>query len=213
VTEPVPNLALQVSTYLSHHQPGRNTLYVLWSGANNLLVGGKVGVAAATSGAGAVKRAMQTLESAGARQLLVLAMPELGDTPRAQAGGAAREAAATEFAVVYNRVLKAGIVALRMDPLFDAKIFEVGIYSELKLVCDTVKAGQPYQPDFFVPGPPVTITNVTDQGLEFFRASGKMPTGYLFWDDVHPTTEGHRLIAGLAIRAVGEGRSNTTQSP
>ncbi len=213
VTEPVPNLALQISTYLSHNKPDQNTLYILWSGANNLLVGGKFGPAAAATAADAVKRAMQILEAAGARQLLVLAMPKLGDTPRAQAGGFIKEAAATEFAVVYNTTLKAGIDELRLDPFFDAKIFEVDIYSELKRVFDTVKAGSPYQPDFFVPGPPVTITNVTNQGLEFFQASGKMPTGYLFWDDLHPTCEGHRLIAGLVIRTVGESQSGDSQSP
>lgn len=26
--------------------------------------------------------------------------------------------------------------------------------------------------------------------------------GYLFWDDVHPTTQGHQVVAGLALKAL-----------
>jgi GDSL-like Lipase/Acylhydrolase len=69
-------------------------------------------------------------------------------------------------------------------------------------IVDTVNRGRAYKPRFFVPGDPVSITNVTDTGLDYFNANGTYATNYLFWDDVHPTTQGHQIVAGLALRAV-----------
>jgi len=62
---------------LTARTPGR----AIWSGADNLLVGGKFGPRAA---AAAVKTAMKELEKAGARHLLIFNMPKRGDTPDAQ---------------------------------------------------------------------------------------------------------------------------------
>ena len=202
VNEPIPNLQLEVSQYLANNTVNPNALYTIWSGANNLLVGGKFGPQAAADAVDSVKDVLKTLEAAGARHFVVLNMPKLGDTPEAQAGGVIDETIANEFATVYNDVLEAVLFELRHDPLFDADIFDVDTFSELELVVDTVKSGEPYTPDFFVPGDPVTITNVTDQGLDFFNNTGTFPPGYLFWDDIHPTTQGHQVVAGLVLRAV-----------
>lgn len=202
VNEPIPNLQLEVSQYLANNTVNPNALYTIWSGANNLLVGGKFGPQAAADAVDSVKDALKTLEAAGARHFVVLNMPKLGDTPEAQAGGVIDEAIANEFATVYNDVLDAVLLELRSDPFFRADIFDVDTFSELELVVDTVNSGQPYTPDFFVPGDPVTITNVIDQGLTFFNDNGTFPPGYLFWDDIHPTTQGHQVVAGLVLQAV-----------
>lgn len=202
VTEPIPNLQLEVSQYLAKNTANPDALYTIWSGANNLLVGGKFGPQAAADAVGAVGDALKTLEAAGVRHFVVFNMPRLGDTPEAQAGGIIDEAIANEFATVYNDTLEAVLFELRRDPLFRADIFEVDTYTELALVVDTVNSGQPYTPDFFVPGDPVTITNVIDKGLDFFNNTGMFPPGYLFWDDVHPTTQGHQVVAGLVLQAV-----------
>lgn len=53
-----------------------------------------------------------------------------------------------------------------------------------------------------VPGAPVTITNVSDKALDYFQTNGTYPDGYFFWDIVHPTTQGHALVAGLALQAM-----------
>jgi GDSL-like Lipase/Acylhydrolase len=91
---------------------------------------------------------------------------------------------------------------LRNDRGFKAKIYVVDAYTELARIVDTVNEGRTYKPRFFVPGEPVAINNVTDTGLDYFNTNGTYPTNYLFWDDVHPTTQGHQIVAGLALRAV-----------
>lgn len=205
VTEPIPNLLTEVQEYLASNVPNRRTLYAIWSGADNLLIGGKFGPKAARQAVKTVTTAMQLLASAGARHFILFNMPKLGDTPSAQAGGIFDEAAADLYSDSYNSSLRHALRRLRRDPTFDAKIYFVDIYSELVRVVNTVNNGDVYTPRFFVPGPPVEISNVTDQALDVFNSTGTFPTNYLFWDDVHPTTQGHQVVAGLVLRSLWRG--------
>jgi phospholipase/lecithinase/hemolysin len=202
VTEPIPNLLDEIAGYLLYNTPDPMALFAIWSGANNLLVGGKFGPRAAAEAVAAVKTSLEELEDAGARSFLVFNMPRLGDTPAAQQGGVINEIVANEYADAYNTALTVALDELRRDPSFTATIYFVNVYEEIVLVFDTVQAGGTYTPSFFVPGPPVEITNVTDEALDYFDATGTYPTDYLFWDDVHPTTQGHQVLAGLVLQAV-----------
>lgn len=202
VTEPIPNLLTEVDQYLAANQTKKHTLYAIWSGADNLLVGGKFGPQAANDAVQAVVSAMRILEITGARHFLVFNMPKLGDTPSAQSGGRIDQIAANIYADSYNRFLRRALRELRRDRSFSAKIYFVDIYKELVNVVDTVKSGNVYTPSFFVPGPPVAISNVTGEALDVFEGTGTFPTNYLFWDDVHPTTQGHQVVAGLALQAI-----------
>lgn len=203
VTEPIPNLLKEVNQYLAIHKPCKNILYAIWSGADNLLVGGKFGPRAAKKAVAAVETSLRRLERAGARHFLIFNMPKLGDTPSAQSGGRIDELAANIYSHSYNKAMRKMLRNLRRDCSFRAQLFFVDIFEELVLVVDTVKSGKTYTPRFFVPGPPVAINNVTDEGLDFFDATGTFPPNYLFWDDVHPTTQGHQVVAGLVLRAIG----------
>ena len=204
VTGPIPNLLTQVQEYLANNTPRQKTLYAIWSGADNLLVGGKFGPQAAAAAVDAVKTAMIDLEKAGARHLLIFNMPKMGDTPDAKSGGAAAVAAANGYSVSFNVALRAAIRQLRNDRRYTAKIYVVDAFTELVRIVNTVSKGNTYKPRFFVPGPPVSIDNVTRTGLDYFKSNGTYATNYLFWDDVHPTTQGHQIVAGLALRAVSK---------
>lgn len=202
VTEPIPNLLTEVSDYLDNNDARRRTLYTIWSGADNLLVGGNFSPRAARKAVRAVEKAIWELRHAGARNFLVFNMPKLGDTPSAQSGGRIDEIAANIYAQAYNRALERTLKRLNRHPFFRSNIFFVDIYSELVLVVNTVNAGGTYTPSFFVPGAPVVISNVKDEALAVFNATGTFPTNYLFWDDVHPTTQGHQVIAGLVLQSL-----------
>lgn len=202
VTEPIPNLLLEVSQYLDSNTTHAKTLYAIWSGADNLLVGGKFGPKAAKEAVKSVEKSMRQLERAGARFFLIFNMPRLGDTPSAQSGGKSTQIAANIYSKSYNKALKKTLKKLEHDRNFDATIYFVDIYRELVLVVETVKHGKVYTPRFFVPGAPVAISNVTDEALSVFKATGTFPTNYLFWDDVHPTTQGHQVVAGLVLKSI-----------
>jgi phospholipase/lecithinase/hemolysin len=201
VIEPIPNLLTEVNQFLTVHQPDSKTLYAIWSGADNLLIGGKFGPQAARNAVSAVEKSMRRLEHAGARQLLIFNMPKLGDTPSAQSGGRIDQLAADIYSDSYNRALRKTLRKLRKDECFKARIYFIDVYTEIVKVVNTVNEGRIYVPSFFIPGPPVAISNVTDEGLDYFNNFGTYPTNYLFWDDVHPTTQGHQVIAGLVLKA------------
>lgn len=202
VDYPIPGLLQETSSYLANFTPNTTTLYSIWSGADNLLVGNSPSPAAAQAAVSTVKTAMMDLEHAGARHLLVFNMPKIGDTPYAQDNGPAYIAAANVYSTSYDTAMNTAIAELRADPTFHAKIYYVDVYTPLEQVVTAVKTTGTYTPNFFVPGAPVTITNVTDKALTYFQTNGTYPDGYFFWDIVHPTTQGHALVAGLALQAI-----------
>jgi hypothetical protein len=100
--------------------------------------------------------------------------------------------------------LRAAIRQLRNERRYNAKIYVVDAFTELVRIVNTISKGNTYKPRFFVPGPSVSIDDVTRTGLDYFKSNGTYATNYLFWDDVHPTTQGHQIVAGLALRAVSK---------
>jgi phospholipase/lecithinase/hemolysin len=202
VIEPIPNLLAEINEYILSNTLNPNSLYTIWSGADNLLVGGNFGPIAAKKAVKAVKAAMQRLDLAGARHILVFNMPQLGDTPSAQAGGDISIFLADLYTHFYNKDLRRTLKKLAKNKHFHANIYFVDIFSEILKVVTIVNRGGTYVPSFFVPGPPVAINNVKDEGLTFFQNTGYFPPNYLFWDDVHPTTQGHQVVAGLVLKSL-----------
>lgn len=202
VTEPIPNLLSEINEYFLSNSANPMTLYTIWSGADNLLIGGKFGPEAGKDAVKAVKEAMERLNIAGARHILVFNMPRLGDTPSAQSGGKGSILAADIYSYYYNKDLRKMLKKLVKNSNFHANIYFVDIYTEILKVVTTVNHGNTYVPAFFVPGAPVAINNVTDEALTFFQHTGTFPTNYLFWDDVHPTTQGHQVVAGLILQSL-----------
>lgn len=202
VTEPIPNLLSEVRQYLAANTPREHTLYAIWSGADNLLIGGKFSPKAAKRAVNKVLGAISVLAKEGAVNFLIFNMPKLGDTPSAQSSPSTIMAADT-YSHFYNKFLRDGIKKLKKEFGTQKRIYLIDVYEELVLVVDTVKRGETYVPNFHIPGPPVAITNVTNEAIKYYNINGKYPTGYLFWDDVHPTTQGHQVIAGLVMKLLG----------
>lgn len=200
VSEPIPNLLLEVDQYLAVHTPKVNTLYSIWSGADNLLIGDHFTPKYADQAVQAIESAIRRLADRGASNFLIFNMPSLSDTPAARSGGVFDEVAANLYTNAFNKALYILLAKLHKDP--SLKIYFVNVFKELNKVVRTVKRGKVYRPNFFVPGPPVAISNVTDEGLNYFNAHGTFPKNYLFWDDVHPTTQGHQVVAGLVLQAI-----------
>lgn len=208
-TEPVPNLLTEVKDYLKANKPKENILYTIWAGADNFLEGMAFGPEGAQKAVNAIAKAMIKLNKAGARNFLVLNLPELGDTPGVISQGQIVRSVADIYTNFFNEFLKKAIKKLCKDPCFKANIYFVDVNQEFLFAVGAVKSGFPYVPStrFFVPGPqvpPVVITNVTDPAIFFISTiTHVFPTNFLFFDPVHPTTQGHQVIAGLVLQALG----------
>lgn len=118
------------------------------------------------------------LYNAGGRHFLVANLPLLGQTPdnRGTSNEAPYDARSTQF----NSLLWTSLDNLETT-LPGAEFFRVDTEA---LITDAIQ-----NPAAF------GFTNVTDPALGL---TGIDPDTYLFWDGVHPTTQGHQLLADNA---------------
>jgi phospholipase/lecithinase/hemolysin len=188
-TNPVPlsitvdNIGLQISTYLAiHPKVPDSALYVIWGGANDLLN--------ATSASDIVNAAthqilnIQALIQAGASHFLVPNLPPLGDTPRINVSPAAAALFNAESAL-YNQLLAEGLAILNSNHhARTISIYQLDVFSLFNRILAS--------PSSF------GMTNVTasSQGLPV------NPDNYLFWDDLHPTTHAHHILATTAAQVL-----------
>jgi outer membrane lipase/esterase len=201
---PIANIGLQIDTYLSDHPAGfrNNQLVVLWGGANDLV---KTRTAADTQQAvDNLAAGLATLNANGAGDVLVPNQIDQADAPifnRTQ-GPAAQMA---ELNHLFNTQLDAMLDGLEGDPDLNIRIRRFDAFSLFKDVIDN-------------PGE-FGLSNVTDASLDLTQFKPPFtppdpvvanPEDYLFWDYIHPTTLGHRLIGDAAFGALAE---NSTQVP
>ncbi len=177
----VNNMGQQLSTYLSTAPViNSTTLFVVWGGANDLLNATSPAdiVNAATREVGIV----QQLIAAGATSIIVPNLPPLGLIPRLN-GNAAAAAQATASAQGFNQALAVGLAQVQAGAGASVRLFPLDIYTLFNTV-----VGPPLAPSF---------TNVTVPSQLNATVN---PDTYLFWDDLHPTTYGHSVIAAAALR-------------
>lgn len=176
-----PGLQDQISEFLSSHQTDGvdpAALYVIWAGANDFFVLLQSGGSPANlipNGVNNTARAITSLWEAGARQILVVNVPDLGLTPFGINSG--MNGQITLLCGAYNHALEA-----TLDGLANTGIptMHVDAFGALQAM-----VGSPTVFGF---------TNVT----ESFLAVGGDPSRFLFWDAVHPTTRGHGVLANAA---------------
>ena len=162
----------QVDDFISNRDPDPDALHIVWAGANDLL-GGQTNLAVPV---GNLAGEITELYDDGARQFLVLNLPDLGATPRfnSNASDASTFSARTD---AFNSQLDGALDGLEASLLdIDLVRFDIaGVFDDL--LADPASFG---------------LTNVTDQAIGNGSAN---PDEYLFWDEVHPTAAVHALLA------------------
>jgi phospholipase/lecithinase/hemolysin len=178
----VPNLCTQIDLYLSSSPVIRSdTLFIVWCGANDFFDGETdptVPVANLAAG-------ITLLAQAGARSFLIANLPLLGQTPAMK--GTPYENDFNALSSAYNLNLSAteddleaalGIQVFRLDV--------AGLYQQV--ISDPSPFG---------------FADVADPALD--PNTGVVvdnPDEYLFWDPVHPTQVGHRMVGDAAFGVV-----------
>lgn len=158
-----------------------NALYTVWIGANDvfstLSFGGDMNMTvylAVQNTADAVGK----LASHGARHILVANLPDLGLTPFGLELGETFSLQLSGLTDAYNAGLSQALDALDGFGVKTIRFDAAGLIRDI--------AGDPAS---------FGLVNVTDQAVD----SGEDASGYLFWDGVHPTTAGHRVVADRVI--------------
>ncbi len=180
----VNNIGQQITDYLATSpRISDRTLFVVWGGAIDVLN--------ATSSDDVIKAAfdqainIQRLIDAGATHFIIPNLPPLGSVPRLN-GSPTTSIPATKASVLYNQVLAAGLAILH----------DFNLGRHLQLV----------QLDVFALFNQI-IASPSKYGLADVTTSSQgIPTDpdtYLFWDDLHPTTHGHNILALTAAKLIG----------
>ncbi|WP_298745590.1 autotransporter domain-containing protein [uncultured Brevundimonas sp.] len=176
---------------------GANDLVSVLGGANNIfqafpaaaanpLTAQSTMQAAATAAAADISFIVNSVAGAGAGTILVGNLPRLGVTPQFSPtnplvgpnGSALADFAGTTF----NSALATGLFAVAANQP-DANIILMDLYK----ISDPLAAN----PAAF------GLTNARDACFNGVTVCAS-PDTYLYWDSVHPTAAGHRLIAALA---------------
>lgn len=181
----LPGLRTQLDAYVASlgakPRADKDALYVVFGGANDFfaILGGGDPAAIVPAAVNNLTTIVATLQSLGARHILVVDLPDIGLTPRAQLAGAG--ASATFLSAWFNSLLDAQLDALRCD------VMRVSSFDLLQAcVNDPAAYG---------------FTNVTVPGILNPATAGTA----LFWDDIHPTTRMHTLLAAVIEDEVTDG--------
>lgn len=150
------------------------------AGAGLLPAGGTALVTAAVTD---IVTIMTRLYNAGARNILLVNVPDLGLTPLVRAQGAAAQAGATQLAGGFNQGL-AGAVAANLTPTTapGLRVYTLDLFGISRAVsANPASAG---------------LTNVTDACVTTTVCS--TPDTFLYWDAFHPTRAAGAFIAAQA---------------
>jgi len=189
VPSSILGLQWQVNYYLHNISAtvNSNTLITIWAGANDLLKGFEVPgetIGSPDMAATNVVLAVQALAHAGGQNFLIPNLPDIGKTPAFLLSPYADTA--TNWVQQFNADLAADLLALESNPQYSADHFyTLDVYSIFNAV----------------------IADPGAYGFSNVTQSGNMspPSGYLFWDGIHPTAQAHLLLAGDAEALMATG--------
>jgi cholinesterase len=181
----LPGMYQQVGYYLtgSGGVADPDALYFVWGGANDFLTLDSPILAAQN-----IALYVGALATAGAEHILVPNVPDLSYTPFVQSEGL--EALAQAFSVGFNAELAAQLGGLSL--LFPDT--EIMLFDTFSFLNDVVLNPADYG-----------FTNSQDACLlSIVSTPCADPDNYVFWDDFHPTTQAHAVIAAAFAEAVPE---------
>ncbi|MGH7021049.1 MAG: SGNH/GDSL hydrolase family protein, partial [Brevundimonas sp.] len=180
---------------------GAGDLVSILGGANNIFQGiqafqiaaaGNPAIAANPTGymapiskaaAADINFIVNSVATAGAGTILVTNLPRLGTTPQFNQGPGLPASPLADYAgTTFNTALHAGLMTVAAGQP-NSNIILMDLYK----ISDTL-SGNPGQ---------FGLTNAKDACFNGATVCAN-PDSYLYWDGVHPTAAGHRLIARLA---------------
>jgi outer membrane lipase/esterase len=203
-------VSVQIGEYLARSDgaadPG--ALYAVWAGGNDFLQNfgafsaGAITQAelqanvlgAATAEIGQIAR----LRAAGAQYILVFALPDIGATPTAAAGGPAAIAGATALSAGYNTTLFTGLAGAGI------RVIPVDVFSLINEVRQNPAAFGFTNITGIAcgPFPPITTSGNSQFCLSSNLVAPNADRTYLFADGVHPTAATHQIVANFVTSLV-----------
>ena len=184
----IPNVQTQIGSFISSRPGGAadpNAVYWIEGGGNDVLPASQsANLPAAIGGiVSNIATEIVTLANSGAKNFVIVNVPDVGATPRVQAMGPAAAAGATGITMAINQGLLQVLAMISgSDPSLKLQLLDLyGIGSMV--------AANPLAYGF---------TNTKDACLTETSLCSN-PDQYLYWDSFHPTAAVGRLVAAVYI--------------
>ena len=161
---------------------GAEDLYLVWEGGNDFLnllsdpANPTVVVNAAVTN---TVTAVKALIATGAKNIVVAQTPNLGRTPKSLEAGELQ--ALTAVSNAYNVALATALNQVEQSSQTGTNIILTDLFTPSENIAQNPSA--------------FGFSNVTEAFLESETASD--PSQFFFWDEVHPTTRGHSILADV----------------
>ena len=195
---PGGNLPQQVAAYSARAGgiADPNALYFVLSGGNDVRNAAlnDYGQAGITGGVSNEITSIQLLINAGARNIMVVNVPNVGVIPEFTQDNPSKAAAATTLSQSYDVLLSAGIAGLTRPAgtkvnLFDLYAFNTNIIANAGAYGITNTTDRCF-----------TDTPLTPQATAACGVNGANIDSYFYWDSIHPSGK-VQALAGAAIAA------------
>ncbi|PPS39633.1 autotransporter domain-containing protein [Chroococcidiopsis sp. TS-821] len=180
----LPSLPAQLNLFLTTAgTSSTDALYVLWTGANDyIILPPELRTIDTQTVVNNLSNTLTTLIDAGARNLIVPNLPDLGNTPQERVLPTAT--ALTALTNSHNANLRTALQGLAASR--DVNIIPLDVNALLgEVTADPLTYG---------------LTNVTDRCLGNPNCTN--PDEFLFWDGIHPSAQSHRIISEYATAVI-----------
>jgi outer membrane lipase/esterase len=193
-----PAIRDQVSSYLAANggRADPDALFSVWAGANDLFAleapeaNTQYLADSMPQVAGELAGQVARLKGAGARQVIVFSLPDIGATPDTLADGPAASAISTQHSQEYNHALFTQLAARGI------RVIPIDTFNLLRMViADPARFG--------FSNATSTACDLTQVQSSLVCSSANYPAGsdqtYVFADGNHPGTATHRLISEYVV--------------
>jgi phospholipase/lecithinase/hemolysin len=202
------DLSTQVNLFLQdfHGSGPADSLYVIWIGSNDVrdaLEALRGDPSGATSGfivqqaISSISNNLLALYNGGARRFLIANAPDIGLAPAVQLQGLGAQGAARSLSLLFNGALEQLLSGLSSMPY--VQFVRLDVFTILThVVASPASEG---------------LRNVQDPCIRlntFVHAYCSRPDQFLFWDGIHPTVAGHRILAKHANAALNHSSTFAT---
>ncbi len=196
---PIPGTPAQIAAFRAKGGTfGAGDVVSMWAGANDIFqalpgaatnpsTAASVMTSASVTAAGNVATQVGTLAGYGAKTIVVFNLPDLGQTPQFNTDPSA-SGLATVSATAFNTALHAGLTSVAASAT-GSNIVEVDIKSAFTAIIANPAA-------FGLANASKACLTVT----ACVTGGASAQNTYLFWDGVHPTASGHKLVAQIAAQ-------------
>ena len=185
--------------------PAAGALYTLWIGANDLFdilatpgITQTAALADANAAVANVVNFVAGLAGDGAKNLLLVTVPNLGVVPAITAKGPLAETEATDLSAYFDQALVAAVggeaagVGMHLSVLDSFNLLDSAVADPAAFGFTNVTA--PCWTGTYASASSGTLCSNTTAGQD----------QYLFWDQVHPTAAGQQIVADAAFAEVPE---------